>query len=122
MANVRQVVSNNNSDIVDFLLRNKFSSLSYDDKLFVKDLKRPRPAMSNLVISKADGSNRGFCVSCYEKWITGSEIRNRLFCWPCLVFSEQRQGPWNCTGFNNLKEVVGHCKNTVFQKITHTPY
>jgi hypothetical protein len=88
MANVRQVVSNNNSDIVDFLLRNKFSSLSYDDKLFVKDLKRPRPAMSNLVISKANSSNRGFCVSWYEKceWITGSEIRNRLFCWPCLLF------------------------------------
>jgi hypothetical protein len=21
-----------------------------------------------------------------------------------LTFSEQRQGPWNCTGFNNLKE------------------
>jgi hypothetical protein len=49
MANVRQVVSNNNSDTLDFLLRNKFSSLFYDDKLFVKDLKRPRPAMSNLV-------------------------------------------------------------------------
>jgi hypothetical protein len=76
-------------------MRNKLSSLFYDDKLFVKDLKRPRPAMSNLVISKADGSNRGFCVSCYEKWITGSEIRNRLFCWPCLVFSEQHPGPWN---------------------------
>jgi hypothetical protein len=28
-----------------------------------------------------------------------------LFCWPCLLFSEQRQGPWNCTGFNNLKEI-----------------
>jgi hypothetical protein len=22
-----------------------------------------------------------------------------------LTFSEQRQGPWNCTGFNNLKEI-----------------
>jgi hypothetical protein len=33
MANVRQVVSNNNSDTLDFLLRNKFSSLFYDDKL-----------------------------------------------------------------------------------------
>jgi hypothetical protein len=44
MANVRQVVSNNNSDTLDFLLRNKFSSLFYDDKTFVKDLKRPRPA------------------------------------------------------------------------------
>jgi hypothetical protein len=66
-------------------------------------LKRPRPAMSNLVISKADGSNRGFCVSCYEKCkrITGSEIRNRLFCWPCLLFSDQRPG----TGFNHRKEI-----------------
>jgi hypothetical protein len=95
MANVRQVVSNNNSDIVDFLLRNKFSSLSYDHKLFIKDLKRPRPATSNLVItsSKANSSNRGFCVSWYEKCkgITGREIRNRLFCWPCLLLSEQRQ-------------------------------
>jgi hypothetical protein len=71
MANVQQVVSDNNSAIVYFLLRNKFSSLSYDDKLFVKDLKRPRPAMSNLVISKANSSNRGFCVSWYEtcEWI-----------------------------------------------------
>jgi hypothetical protein len=63
--------------------------------------------MSNLVISKANSSNLGFCVSWYEKckWITGSEIRNRLFCWPCLLFSEQRQGRWNCTGFNNRKEI-----------------
>jgi hypothetical protein len=60
-----------------------------------------------LQISKADSSNRGFCVSCYEKceWITGSEIRNRLFCWPCLLFSEQRPGPRNGTGFNNRKEI-----------------
>jgi hypothetical protein len=102
------VVSNNNSDTLDFLLRNKFSSLFYDDKLFVKDLKRPRPAMSNLVISKADSSNRGFCVSCYEKckWITGSEIRNRLFCGRVYFFliNVQVRGT-NCTGFNHRKEI-----------------
>jgi hypothetical protein len=67
-------------------------------------------AMSNLVISKARTapilvfmfhgmkSASGLYVIC-------SEIRNRLFCWPCLLFSEQREGPWNSTGFNNLKEI-----------------
>jgi hypothetical protein len=63
MANVPQLVSNNNSDVRDFfLLRNKFPSLSYDE-LFVKELKQHVPAMSNLVISKANTLSRGFCVS-----------------------------------------------------------
>jgi hypothetical protein len=63
MANVPQLVSNNNSDVRDFfLLRNKFPSLSYDE-LFVKELKQHVPAMSNLVISKANTFSRGFCVS-----------------------------------------------------------
>lgn len=29
-------------DIVEYLIKNKFSRLSYDDKLFIKDLEVPR--------------------------------------------------------------------------------
>jgi hypothetical protein len=38
--------------LIYFLLRNKFSSLSYNDKI-VKEFKRPGRAMSNSIISKA---------------------------------------------------------------------
>lgn len=45
---VRILVSNK-GDIVHYLLNNKFSSLNFDDKLFLHKLK-PTPDMKNLII------------------------------------------------------------------------
>jgi hypothetical protein len=40
MANLKDVVSTN-ADLVNYLLVNKFHTLSYDDKIFVKKLPVP---------------------------------------------------------------------------------
>lgn len=104
MANLREVVSSS-GDLVSFLLENKFFTFSYDDKIFVKELPVPRPSMSNLV-QRTTSHNRAFSKTIYEKfvWLTGSETRNKLFCWYCLLFSEQKS-PFCSTGYDNLKEI-----------------
>lgn len=51
MENIRDVVSSK-SDIVNYLLLNKFNGLTYDDKVFTKRLPIPRPLMLNLIQAK----------------------------------------------------------------------
>jgi hypothetical protein len=65
MANVKDVVSTN-ADLVNYLLVNKFHTLSYDDKIFVKKLPVPQPSMSDLIQSKS-GHNRTFSKTLYQK-------------------------------------------------------
>jgi hypothetical protein len=52
MANVKDVVSTN-ADLVNYLLVNKFHTLCYDDKIFVKKLPVPQPSMVDLIQSKS---------------------------------------------------------------------
>jgi hypothetical protein len=51
MANVKDVVSTN-ADLINYLLANKFHTLSNDDKIFVKKLPVPQPSMVDLIQSK----------------------------------------------------------------------
>lgn len=106
MANVRQVVSEN-ADIINFLLENPFETLTYEDKIFIKKLKRPCPAMSELINVNLNSANRKFSVTWFQKcvWLSGSEIKNKLYCWPCLLFSNNNRSPWNSTGIDNLKNL-----------------
>lgn len=53
---VRDVVSTN-EDLVNYLLANKFKQLSYDDKIFVKNISIPQPLIANLVQSKSASSS-----------------------------------------------------------------
>ncbi|KAJ8911209.1 hypothetical protein NQ315_004429 [Exocentrus adspersus] len=97
MESVRQITGEN-ADLVSYLLSHKFSGLSYNDKIFVKQQPIPRPPMNNLVQIKS-GHNRAFSKTLYDKhiWLTGSESRNKLFCWYCVLFAE--------AGYDNFKEV-----------------
>lgn len=83
--NVRVLVSNK-GDIVHYLLNKKFSSLNFDDKLFLHKLK-PSPDMKNLINRDNRGSNRSFNTNWYTKynWLTSSEINNKLYCWNLLA-------------------------------------
>ncbi|KAL5262205.1 hypothetical protein ACHWQZ_G007799 [Mnemiopsis leidyi] len=40
-------------------------------------------------------------------WLTVDEATERLYCFPCLLFSKKRKGPWVETGFVNLSYLVG---------------
>lgn len=105
MANIRELVENG-ADIMSYFVENDFDCLSYDDKIFVKNLNRPVPSLNNLVIS-GKGSSRKFNTDWYKKcnWLTGSEMKNKLFCWPCLLFHRNSKTPWNSTGTDNLKNL-----------------
>ncbi|XP_074038655.1 zinc finger MYM-type protein 1-like isoform X3 [Leptinotarsa decemlineata] len=95
-------------DIVDWLLTNNFKSLSYDIKFYIiKTLGRPQP---NFISIKAPDNrqNRGFNISWYDKcdWLTGSIKREKLFCWPCVLFSVQTEyQTWSKIGYSDLKNL-----------------
>lgn len=96
----------NSNDIVEFLVKFKFSRLSYDDKLFVKDLGISRPDLSKIIINQGK-PHRSFVNAWYEKcrWLTGSQILKKLFCWPCLLFSSSGEEIWSKTGYDNIKNL-----------------
>lgn len=122
MESVRDAVSRNHDlDLTNFFSLNKFSALSYDEKMFVRKLAIPRPAMRNLTQTKS-GHNRAFSRNLYNKyiWLTGSETRNKLFCWYCVLFAETKN-PFNSTGYDNLKEVHrALAKHEISKEHTHS--
>jgi hypothetical protein len=86
MANVKDVVSTN-ADLINYLLVNKFHTLSYDDKIFVKKLPVPQPSMVDLIQLKS-GHNRAFSKTLYQKhiWLTGSQVHLHLLVLLCNIF------------------------------------
>ena len=106
-----EVTLRNTNDVVDFLINNcVFSTLTYDDKLYVvKELKRPVPDLSKSLINvRVRGkSNRAFNNTWYKKydWLTGSIQLNKLFCWPCILFANNSEKVWWKNGFSDLKNL-----------------
>jgi hypothetical protein len=78
--------------LVNYLLTNAFNKLSYDDKVFIKQLDRPTPSLNSLVNTNKNSSNGKFNSSWFGKchWLTGSEIKSKLFCWPCPLFNDSK--------------------------------
>lgn len=99
------------TDKIVSLLEKPFSSLSIDDKLAIINEGRPTPEMPKLktqCVSKRQTFVRYFENHQYEKckWITGSHIRNKLYCWPCLLFyKESEKCVWNVFGFSDLNHL-----------------
>jgi hypothetical protein len=119
MVDVRQVVSNNNSDIVDFLLRNKFSSLSYDDKLFVGR------TVSSCHVKFSKARTAPIVIFMFHGMKSASGLHVAKLGIDCFVgrayfFLNNVKVRGTLQALTILKRSVGHCKNTVFQKITHT--
>nr|CAI5849736.1 unnamed protein product [Callosobruchus analis] len=95
-------------DLVDWLLLNSFSVLNVETKLHV--VNRLGRSCPNLITLKStDGiQNRGFSNNWYGKcqWLTGSIKRQKLFCWSCLLFSNQTEyTTWSKLGFADLKNL-----------------
>lgn len=98
------------SDIVNYILSldRRFSSLSFEEQIAIKNNGRPMPKMPHLInLSSGSKSNRGFSENWYQKykWLTASTTKNKLFCWACVLFSNQKGKPWCDTGYDNLKEL-----------------
>ena len=95
--------------VIESLLKKPFFKLNMDQKIEVIDNGRPTPALPNLtshVIGKSKSFIRHFQESNYQEklWLCGSAMVNKLFCWPCLLFSSNR-GVLT-TGYNDLNHLT----------------
>ena len=85
-------------------LRN-FSKLSFQSKVNILKKGRPIPDLKNLLQTTGRKKvNRYFHKEWYtrKEWLCGCALRNRLFCYPCLLFSTS-DNVWTKTGFCDLK-------------------
>ena len=87
-------------------LRN-FSKLSFQSKVNILKKGRSIPDLKNwLQTTGRKKVNRSFHKLCYtrKKWLCGCALRNRLFCYPCLLFSTS-DNIWTKTGFCDMKNL-----------------
>ena len=70
-----------------------FSSISLEKKLEIKQRGRPTHKLEIVQVTKGKYRDfkREFKESLYERtsWLCGCEATNKLFCFPCLLFTKQ---------------------------------
>ena len=97
---------NSDRDIVFELLGRSFSSRSQSEQ---KDIARMSRLMPKLSIKTRD---RTFQESWYSRrdWLCGSAKKNRLFCWPCLLFRSSKSSTWAFSGYANMHSFTSDCQ------------
>ncbi|XP_046863144.1 uncharacterized protein LOC124456877 [Xenia sp. Carnegie-2017] len=91
-------------DIVAELVERSFSSRNISEQKQIARMSRPIPKLT------LKTNDRSFQESWYSNkdWLCGSVRKNRLFCWPCLLFrSSPRKSPWASTGYHNMHSFSG---------------
>ncbi|XP_068207398.1 zinc finger MYM-type protein 1-like [Palaemon carinicauda] len=83
-----------------------FANLPRQDKLLILKKGRPKPDLKDLKQQKGTKVVRKFRTSFYSKkeWLCGCNVTNRLYCFPCLLFSES-DSVWRTTGFYDLNNI-----------------
>ena len=95
---------------IEALLKNSFSSLSFADKLSIVQKDKPKATLENLnrqcQYKGRKSFTRHFNVKYYETvpWLCGCNNLNKLYCWPCLLFSQEKN-VWNHGGFDDLNNL-----------------
>ena len=88
-------------------LRN-FSKLSFQSKSNILEKGRPIPDLKKMLqTTRRKKVNRSFHKEWYtrKEWQHGCALKNRLFCYPCLLFSTS-DNVWIKTGFCDLKNLL----------------
>jgi hypothetical protein len=104
-----------NQNSVSYLQKNPFSRLSLEEKKKIKDLGPEQPDLhiQQQASDRGRSYKRSFTRACYEKrsWLTGCDVSNALFCFPCLLFqSVGTEVLWTTTGVSDLKHLSDKCK------------
>ncbi|XP_053467751.1 uncharacterized protein LOC128599809 isoform X1 [Ictalurus furcatus] len=83
-----------------------FSKLDFQSKLEVINNGRPTPELKDLLQTTGQKITRSFHTEWYTRkdWLCGCASRNRLFCFPCLLFTTS-DNVWTTTGFCDLKNI-----------------
>lgn len=104
--------------VVRRLLNSGFGSRNNADQMAIVKEGRPMPSLPN-VKSKNKTCTRKFHEYYYNNitWLTGCHELNKLFCWPCLLFNNDKT-VWNKAGYNDMnnfdtawKRHENKCKN-----------
>ncbi|KAJ8941729.1 hypothetical protein NQ318_023325 [Aromia moschata] len=97
---------------VHSLIEEPFCGRSLSDRIETKRLGRPTPDLNivQIVTCKKRSFNRKFNRDVYEKnsWICGCDIRNALFCFPCLLFGGEQL--WTRLGLTDLNHLGDRTK------------
>ena len=98
---------------VDALLNRPFSSRTLQEKIEIKSLGRPVPDLAidqTGKCSKDRSFRRHFKRDIYNtySWICGCNIRNKLFCFPCLLFGSNDS--WSKNGVSDLGHIHEYAK------------
>ncbi|CAH0393437.1 unnamed protein product [Bemisia tabaci] len=94
---------------VDEVLERPYSRRTFAEKEDLLARGRPEPLLVNLKSKCKDRGReftRSFCKSNYVAypWLTGCEIYSKLYCWPCLIFSDEKN-IWSHHGFSDLNHL-----------------
>lgn len=97
------------------LQNNNFTRRSLEEKKRIKELGPDQPDLKiqQQASDRGRSYTRGFSRLCYAKhsWLTGCEVSNALYCFPCLLFQSVGTEPlWTTTGVRDLKHLSEKCK------------
>ncbi|XP_028677925.1 zinc finger MYM-type protein 1 isoform X1 [Erpetoichthys calabaricus] len=83
-----------------------FSKMDFKSKQEVINNRRPTPELKGLLQTKGQKANRSFQTEWYTRkdWLCGCPTRNRLYCFPCLLFSTC-DNVWTNTGYCDMKNL-----------------
>ena len=89
-----------NSDVVSELIHKSLLARGAAEQHLIVQQNRPKP---KLAIRSQQW---------YEKkdWLCGSEVRQGLFCWPCLLFRPGFSTTWTLVGFKNIQGFLSDCQ------------
>lgn len=94
------------------LLAQPFSSRSLEEKIAIKELGRPTPSLniSQEVKTKSRQFKRNFNADSYKKhgWLCGCNVRNALYCFPCLLFGGEQS--WTKLGMTDIHHLNDRVK------------
>ncbi|KAI4487466.1 hypothetical protein M0804_005615 [Polistes exclamans] len=85
----------------------KFSKLNFKKEIFIRTLERPLP---DIIFNDDIFKDITYVRNLYKvkNWLCGCEIRNALFCFPCLLFGGEQE--WTNNGVANIKKIKERIK------------
>jgi len=91
---------------IDRLLFKSFGAHSYEDKIGIVLRGRPTPKLPNLK-SKTKNCYRYFNECFYKTcdWLCGCS--DKLYCWPCVIFSHSESNVWSKYGVTDMSNFHG---------------
>ena len=106
MAQLRAQEIVTNRDVVSELIHKSFLARGVAEQRLVVQQNRPKPKLA------IRSHGRAFRQQWYEKkdWLCGSEVRQGLFCWPCVLFKPRVSTTWTLVGFKNMQGFLSDCQ------------